>query len=235
VTPSEDPTAADVAVRLEQLRERIAAAGGDPAQVTVVAVTKGLGPAAVAAATEAGLGDIGENYAQGLLAKRDALPPGITVRWHLIGPVQRNKVKALAPAVHLWQAVDRLAAGRAIAVHAPGAAVLVEVNTGGELSKAGCRPEEAAGLVEDLRALGLDVRGLMTVAPAGGPDAARPAFASLARLRARLGLRELSMGMTSDLDAAVAEGATIVRVGTALFGPRPVRSTPRRPGPATIG
>jgi pyridoxal phosphate enzyme (YggS family) len=214
-------TAEDVGRRLAIVRARIAATGRDPDTVIILAVTKGFPPEAVDAAAASGLSDIGENYAQELEAKAAATHS--PVRWHFIGHIQTNKVRRLAPLVTLWHGVDRLHAGQAIARHQPGGAVLVEVNTAGDPAKSGCRPDEASGLVEQLRELGLDVRGLMTIAAAGPPEEARVAFARLADLGNRLDLPELSMGMTADLEPAVQAGATIVRVGTALFGPRPLR------------
>jgi PLP dependent protein len=218
-----------VAERLGRAKERIQRAGGDPARVRIVAVTKAFGPDAVEAALAAGLYDIGENYAQELLAKRDAcIAAGLpAATWHFLGPLQRNKAKALAPAVDLWQAVDRAEAGRSIAHHAPGAAVMVEVRTA-EATKAGCSAEDAPALVDELRGLGLNVRGLMTIGPAGDPEQARPGFARLAALASQLELAELSMGMSGDLEVAIQEGATMVRLGTALFGPRPDRGDLRR-------
>ena len=121
----------------------------------------------------------------------------------------------------LWHSVDRLSLGAEIARWAPGAAVLVQVNTSGEQSKAGCTPAMAPALADGLADLGLDVQGLMTIAPAGPPEVARPAFHAGRELGDRLGVSELSMGMTGDLEVALAEGATIVRVGSGLFGPRP--------------
>jgi uncharacterized pyridoxal phosphate-containing UPF0001 family protein len=143
------------------------------------------------------------------------------LRWHFLGPVQRNKVRPLAPFVALWQTMDRLAAAEAVARHSPGAAVLAQVNTAGDPAKHGCAPEEVPSLVEGLRALGLDVRGLMTVAPAGPAALARRAFRELAAIGRGVGLSELSMGMTDDLEEAVAEGSTMIRIGRGLFGPRP--------------
>jgi pyridoxal phosphate enzyme (YggS family) len=205
---------------LDRLRDRIATAGGDPERITIVAVTKKLPLEAVEAAVAAGLTDIGENYAQELLAKAASAPAGI--RWHFLGPVQRNKVAALAGHVHLWQGVDRQAAADTIAARAPGAGVLVQVNVSGEAAKQGCAEVEAAPLVAHAQAQGLEVRGLMAVGPLGAPEAARAGFRRLASLAADLGLAELSMGMSGDLEVAIAEGATMVRVGTALFGPRPL-------------
>jgi len=217
---------ADVVANLEVVRGRIRAAGGDPARVTVVAVTKKLPIASVQAAVDAGVVDVGENYAQELVVKAAEAPPA--VRWHFLGPVQRNKVAALAPHVHLWQAVDRDDAAAAIAARAPGAAVLIQVNVTGEPGKHGCAVADAPAVVDHARALGLDVRGLMTVGPLGDPDGARPGFRALADLARTLELSELSMGMSADLEVAVQEGATIVRIGTALLGPRPVNGEVRR-------
>jgi pyridoxal phosphate enzyme (YggS family) len=207
-----------VEARLAAVHERIEAAGGDPDAIVVVAVTKGFDSAAVDAAVAAGLMDVGENYAQELVAKADAAPLG--VRWHFIGRLQRNKVRSIAPHVALWQSVDRPELGVEIARRAPGAAVLAQVNVSGEPTKGGCAPDDVPGLVRDLTAEGLEVRGLMAIGATGPPDAARPGFARLRDLADRLALPVRSMGMTADLEAAVAEGATMVRIGTALFGPR---------------
>ena len=203
---------------LAEVRSRIAATGRDPAEVRVIAVTKGFTVDAVHRATRAGLVDVGENQAQELLAKvEDGAPPD--VRWHFLGPVQRNKVKKLAPHVALWHGIDRAAAAGEVARHRPGAAVLVQVNLSGADHRPGCGWDDAGILVERARDEGLDVQGLMGVASPG--DGARAQFRRLAVLREELGLAELSMGMSSDYEVAVEEGATIVRVGSALFGPRP--------------
>jgi len=209
-----------VAERLADVRRRIATAGGAPDGVRVVAVTKGFGPDAVHAAVAAGVTDLGENYADELVAKSAAAGGPERWRWHFLGRVQRNKVRRLAGMVHLWQAVDRVAAGREIGVRAPGAAVLVQVNVSGEPRKHGCGFDEAPALVDDLRHLGLDVRGLMAVGPTGPPELARPGYRRLAELASALRLGERSMGMTDDLEVAVEEGSTMVRVGRALFGAR---------------
>jgi pyridoxal phosphate enzyme (YggS family) len=217
-----DPSLQQVQTALADVRRRIASAGGHPARVEVVGVTKGFGPDAVAAAVSAGLVDIGENYAQELLTKAATVESGVEseVRWHFLGPVQRNKVAALAPHVHLWQAVDRVAAGEAIAKRQSGARVLVQVNVSGEASKAGVAPSATADLVGALRGLDLDVAGLMTVGPRGPREDARAGFRLLAAMAGDLGLQQLSMGMSEDLEIAVEEGATMVRIGRALFGPR---------------
>jgi pyridoxal phosphate enzyme (YggS family) len=219
-----------VAARLADVRDRIAAAGGDLDRITIVAVSKGFGAEAVEAAAAAGMTDIGENYAQELEAKVAGVAPDTAraCRWHMLGRVQRNKVRRVASAVHLWQAVDRTAAGAEIAARAAGASVLVQVNVSGEAAKHGCRFEDAPALVDDLAGLGLDVRGLMAVGPGGPPEAARRGFRKLARLADRLHLPVVSMGMTQDLEVAVQEGTTMVRVGRALFGERPRPSEWRR-------
>lgn len=233
------PTVADVAARAEAVRARIADAGGDPERVRLIAVTKAFPPELVPIALGAGLDDLGENYGQELTAKADWLrrvdgggaagvaadpaagsPPAGAPRWHFIGGLQRNKVKQLAPHVHLWQSVDRSSLVGEIAKRAPGASVLIQVNTTGEAAKSGCDPAEAPDLVAQGRELGLDVQGLMTVGPTDTSIDPRPSFAALAELAGRLDTAELSMGMSGDLEAAVAEGATMIRVGTSLFGPR---------------
>ncbi len=214
-------TAADVASAVAAVRDRIAAAatraGLDPGRVTLVAAAKTAPVERVRAVVEAGVADVGENRAQELLAKA----PGCTdlpLRWHFLGRLQRNKVRALAPVVSCWQSVDRLPLGEEIARRAPGARVLVEVNLGEELQKGGCAPGAVAPLVDDLRRLGLEVAGLMAVPP--HHQEPRRWFATLREHAVTLGLPEVSMGMTDDFEVAVEEGATMVRVGRALFGDR---------------
>lgn len=220
-----------LAERLSLVRDRIARAGRSPDEVRIVAVTKGFGASQVDEAVASGVFDLGENYAQELLAKVSDAPPG--VRWHFLGPVQRNKVKALAPHVEMWHGLDRAAAGAEIARSPAPAPVLVQVNITGDPRRPGVSWAGAPALVDDLSGLGLEVRGVMGVAGAGsgrdGPaEGAREQFRRLAGLAASLGLRELSMGMSDDLEVAVGEGATMVRVGTALFGARPVGDQARR-------
>jgi uncharacterized pyridoxal phosphate-containing UPF0001 family protein len=150
-------------------------------------------------------------------------PAPLPVRWHFLGAIQRNKVARLAPIVGLWQSVARMEEGTRIARFAPGAAVLVEVDTTGRPGRNGCPPDAARALVPRLRDAGLDVRGLMTVA-APGPEAATSAFGTVRSLADELGLEERSMGMTDDLEAAVRAGTTMVRIGRALFGERSPKS-----------
>ena len=213
-----------VAARAEVVRQRIADAGGDPERVRLLAVTKGFGPEVAAAAVAAGLVDLGESYAQELVAKAPELADGpVAPRWHLIGRLQRNKVRSLAGLVHRWDSVDRLELGREIARRAPGARVLVQVNITDEPQKGGCEPAEVDELVAGLQAEGLAVEGLMGVGRAGDPTATRAGFAALVAAADRLALPERSIGMSGDLEDAVAAGSTMVRIGRDLFGERSLR------------
>jgi len=195
--------------------------------VSILAVTKGFGLEVVHAAADAGLLEIGENYAQELVTKAPvARSRGLRIRF--IGQLQTNKVRQLAGLVDVWETVDRTRLVAELARRAPGATVLVQVDTTGEPGKGGCPVADVPALVADAVAAGLVVDGLMTVGPTGGgPEAARPGFRAVRRLADDLGLVTCSMGMSADLDVAVEEGSTQVRVGTALFGARAPRpSTP---------
>lgn len=212
-------TAPLVAERLAHLRHRLEGAGGR--DVRVVAVTKAFGIDAVEAAAACGITDIGESYAQETVAKLRDREVAPTV--HFIGGLQRNKVRKLAGLVDVWQSVDRPELADEIASRAPGARVMLQVDISGEDSKGGCAPDDVESLLAHARAAGLDVVGLMGIAPLGAPEEARPGFRRLRAMVDRFGLRECSMGMTADLEVAVEEGSTMIRVGTALFGPRPPR------------
>jgi pyridoxal phosphate enzyme (YggS family) len=209
----------DVVANLERVRDRIATAGGDPEVVKVLAVTKGHGVDAVQAALAVGLIDIGEDRAHELTAKADALDDD-SPRWHFIGQLQRNKVRQIAHLVRLWQSVDRLRLGEEIGKRSPGASVLVEVNLTDDPARGGTQPGLVPGLVDGLRDLGLQVGGLMAVGRTGPPDDVRAGFRMVRALADELDLPERSMGMSDDLELAVEEGSTMVRVGSALFGPR---------------
>jgi len=221
----------DVAERLERLRNELADLDGS--HVEILAVTKGFGPSALAAAQELGLMDVGENYAQEMAAKAKELstPDGDEpddtsdhgLRFHFIGQLQSKRVRTVAGLVAVWQSVDRLKVARQIATHAPAAEIMVQVNATGEPQKAGCEPSDVAELVASSRDLGLNVTGLMTVGRDGDEADTRAAFALVRGLADELELPRRSMGMTADLAAAVAEGSTMIRVGTGLFGPRPPR------------
>lgn len=212
----------DIATAITEVRSRIAAAargaGRDPDAVRLVAATKTVPAEQIAEAVALGVTDVGENRAQELFAKADALLTPPDVCWHFLGRLQRNKVRSLAGRVTWWQSVDRETLGVAIARHAPGAQVLVEVNLALEPQKGGCAPTDAPALADALRRLGLRVEGLMTIPPAG--DDPRPWFAALRDLGGDLGVHDLSMGMTDDYEIAVQEGATMVRIGRGIFGPR---------------
>ena len=205
--------------RLTIVQQRIEAGGGSLDDVTIVAVSKTLPASSARLALEQGVYNLGENYAQELLAKSQEVDDP-RASWHMIGNVQRNKVKKLASIVSLWQTVDRLSIGTEIAKRSPSAKVMIQVNTTGEATKAGCDLKEVAELAEGLHSLGLDLRGLMTIGPTSRSDDPRPAFSSLKEMAVELGLDELSMGMSGDIEAAVSEGSTMIRVGTALFGAR---------------
>lgn len=218
VQPAHEPLDQLVAERLAEVRARIERAGGRG--VSVLPVTKTFPVEACWAAHRAGCGAVGENYAQEVVAKFAGQRPPFGV--HFIGQLQTNKVRSLADIVTVYETVDRPSLVAELAKRAPGAVVLVQVDTSGDPGKGGCPIDEVPELVELAVAKGLDVRGLMTVGPTtGGPEAARPGFRAVRTLLDRLGLTVLSMGMTDDLEVAVQEGSTQVRVGSALFGARP--------------
>jgi hypothetical protein len=207
-----------VAERLAHVRERIASAGG--AGVTVLPVTKTFAVDACWAAFRAGCTAVGENYAQEVVAKLGALERPFGV--HFIGQLQTNKVRLLAPIVTVYETVDRPALVVELAKRVPGATVLIQVADHTEPGKGGCPIADAPALVAAAQDAGLLVRGLMTVGPTeGGPEAARQGFRAVRQLMDSLGLAVCSMGMTGDLEVAVQEGSTQVRVGSALFGQRP--------------
>jgi PLP dependent protein len=217
----------DVGAAITEVQARIAAAARraerEPDAVRLVAATKTVPAERVAEAVALGVTDLGENRAQELLAKADTLAATAPstqadVCWHFLGRLQRNKVRGLVARVTWWQSVDREALGVAIARYAAGAKVLVEVNLADEPQKGGCAPTDAGRLIDGLRESGLRVEGLMTIPPEG--DDPRRWFAALRELGGDLGVHHLSMGMTDDYEIAVEEGATMVRIGRAIFGAR---------------
>jgi pyridoxal phosphate enzyme (YggS family) len=206
-----------VAERVATIRAAI------PAGVTLVAVSKTQPAEALREAYAAGQRDFGENYAQEWRDKADALADLAELRWHFIGGLQTNKVKYLAGRVAAIHTVDRVDLAREIsrrfAAKGVVARLYLEVNVGGEASKSGCAPGDAPALAEAVRALpSVEVVGLMTIPPPG--DDPRPHFRALRALRDRLGVAGLSMGMSADWKIAIEEGATCVRVGSAIFGER---------------
>lgn len=224
-----------IAQNLQAVRERMAraamAAGRDPAGVRLVAVSKMHSAAEVAQALAAGQTLFGENYAQEAQAKIATVGPG--ARWHFIGHLQSNKARLAAGLFDMIESVHSLKLAQALDRHCQETGkrlpVLLQVNLGGEAQKSGCHPHEAPALAFALAALpGLELKGLMTMPPFyDDPDQARPIFAALRRLARSLApdlppgsMDELSMGMSGDFEAAIAEGSTLVRVGTAIFGQR---------------
>jgi uncharacterized pyridoxal phosphate-containing UPF0001 family protein len=197
---------------LERVRERIAVAGGDPERIEICAAIKYIWAEDLPALAEAGITLVGENRAQELLAKQ-AEHRGL-FDWDFIGVLQSRKVKDVAPNVRLIHSVASDSALRQLEKH-PAGEVLVEVNVAGESEKAGVPPSELGDFIDRCP---VPVSGLMTMPPAvDRPDDNRPHFARLAELAAEHGLSRLSMGTTQDFEAAVAEGATIVRLGTVLY------------------
>jgi len=213
--------------RLAQVRAELARLAPQP--VTIVAVTKGFGTDAIRAATDAGIADVGENRVQEAVQKQDALAELTGVRWHLIGHLQRNKARVVAGRFELVHSLDSLELARELDRRSTTPQrVLLQVNVAGEAQKSGCALEEAPILARQVAALGaLRLEGLMTLAPlTDDEDVQRRTFRGLRVLRDRikeeegLWLPTLSMGMSGDYASAVAEGATVIRLGTVLFGPR---------------
>ncbi len=208
----------EVAERVQAIRSDITSLTSS--SVAIVAVTKTFGHDALRAAFVAHCDAVGENYAQELLAKVAEAPIDLPV--HFIGAIQSNKVKQLAPYVALWQGVDRPSAISEIGKRAPGAEILLQVNTTGEDSKSGAESSEVESLLGQSIDAGLLVRGLMTIGPTSGSAAeTKKAFSSLRSLADSLGLTECSMGMSEDYRIAVECGSTMVRIGSRLFGSRP--------------
>jgi pyridoxal phosphate enzyme (YggS family) len=191
--------------------------------VTLVAVTKTFGSDAVQAVIDAGASNVGENRVQEARDKKPAVRSA--ARWHLIGHLQSNKAKDAVRLFDVVQTIDSIGLAERLARAADSAGtqleVLIEVNIGGEAQKSGAAPGEVAALARNISALGpLNLTGIMAIPPHGEPEATRPYFQELRRLRDGLGVAHLSMGMTDDFEVAVEEGATIVRVGRAIFGSR---------------
>ncbi|HXD80951.1 MAG TPA: YggS family pyridoxal phosphate-dependent enzyme [Candidatus Acidoferrum sp.] len=206
--------------RLARVSARIAAAGRNPDEVAIVAVTKGFGVEVCREALAAGLHVLGENRVQEALSKMEVIEGA---RWHLIGHLQTNKVKQAAGRFALIQTVDSARLAEAIARHAPHQSVLVEVNIAREPQKSGVSPDQALELIKTVAGL-LELQGLMGMGPSTGDP--KPAFEELRALhdeaeqRVGKGLPVLSMGMSGDFEAALAAGSTMLRLGQALFGPR---------------
>jgi len=231
-----------IADNLARIRGAIARAaeraGRDPGDVTLVPISKRQPLERVREALALGVRVLGENYAQELVARRELFPE---VEWDFVGHVQRNKARFLVPGVRLIHSVAAARTAAALSKQAvkvgTNVQVLVEVDTSGTAGRSGASPEDAPAVAAHVAGLpGVELAGLMAMpAPAPDPEAVRPEFALVRALRDRLRddlglpLPELSMGMSNDFEVAVEEGATLVRVGTALFGPRPAPPAGRRP------
>ncbi len=203
--------------RIRSMDERLLRISGG--RTRLLPVTKAFGPEAVLAVLAAGHRAVGENYAQELLAKHKAIGDR-SVEWHMIGTVQRNKVRRLVGPVAVWQTIDRPSLVSEVARRSPGGRILVQVDCLGVPGRGGCPPDEVESLVVSALAAGLDVAGLMAVGAAGDPAATRAVFRTVADLADDLELEERSMGMSDDLESAVEHGSTMVRIGRALFGER---------------
>ena len=241
---SQIPENGSFKARLERVLERIEGAarraGRDPAGVTLVAASKAVPVACLCEAAAYECRVFGENRVQEALAKMEALGAYPGLEWHLIGPLQSNKVKAVVGRFSMIHAVDRIDVAerldREVRAHGCIQSILLEVNVAGEETKHGFSPEALMGAVERIGSLpGLRVLGLMVVPPAAAsPEETRPYFRRVRELAARVEARrvpgvsmmEFSMGMSGDFEVAIEEGATLVRIGTALFGPRPVSEKP---------
>jgi PLP dependent protein len=225
-------TPEDFAHNLGVIHSRIEAVDGDVHRIRVIAVSKGHPATSVAAALQAGQFDFGENYADELVTKAaeiTALHSGLANEgltkpvWHFQGRLQTNKINKLKQLVQWWHTVDSMDRASALASRIPHARVLVQLDaTNGLGDRSGALLVDIPQIVLHAKAVGLEVVGLMTVAPLtdGQPDAAYRCFSQLSALADELGLPERSMGMSDDLEAAVRAGSTIVRIGSALFGPR---------------
>lgn len=219
--------AENIAKVRERIREAEQACGRPSGSVALLAVSKTKPAADIREAHAAGLDDFGENYLQEALGKQVELAD-LALTWHFIGPIQSNKTRPIAEHFHWVHSVDRLKVAERLSAqrpaHLPPLNVCLQVNVSGEASKSGCAPEELPALARAVAALpNLKLRGLMAIPePTEDVAAQRAAFARLRELLTalNLGLDTLSMGMSHDLEAAVAEGATWVRIGTALFGAR---------------
>ncbi len=213
-----------VAANLAVVRARIASSGRDPSAVRVVAVTKTFGVEHVRCAAAVGLDAVGENYVEELEAKREA-GRDLKVAWHYLGALQSNKIRRVVDCADVVCGVSRAKELEKIASYRPDQAIYVQVDFTGAARRNGAEPRDVAALVGRGRALGLSVRGLMTVAPTD-PAGARSAFAATSALADDLALVERSMGMSDDLELACELGSTEIRVGRALFGDRGAGAAP---------
>jgi PLP dependent protein len=228
VTTLSSPNLEALTERVSAIRTRILNAGGK--SVKLIAVTKTFDATAMTSAFATGCDAVGENYAQELIAKSEQVPKDQRLPVHFIGRLQSNKIRSLVNCVDVWQSVDRLSlideiAKRCLTVKQAErinpVQIMLQVNSTNEPDKGGCEPSDVEALCTKAQSLGLDVIGLMTVGPTqSDTTATRNAFRLVGKIANELGLKELSMGMTADLEIAVEEGSTAVRIGSGLFGAR---------------
>jgi pyridoxal phosphate enzyme (YggS family) len=228
VTTLSSPNLEELTERVSAIRTRILKAGGK--NVKLIAVTKTFDATAMTSAFATGCDAVGENYAQELIAKSEQVPKDQRLPVHFIGRLQSNKIRSLVNCVDVWQSVDRLSlideiAKRCLVTNplklVKPVQIMLQVNSTNEPDKGGCEPSDVETLYTKAQSLGLDVIGLMTVGPTlSDTTATRNAFRLVGKIANELGLKELSMGMTADLEIAVEEGSTAVRIGSGLFGAR---------------
>lgn len=228
MTTPNPPNLEGLADRVAEIRARILNAGGK--NVKLIAVTKTFDATAMTAAFAAGCDAVGENYAQELIAKTVQVPKAQRLPVHFIGRLQSNKIRSLVSCVDVWQSVDRLSlldeiAKRCLIANTANpenrVQIMLQVNSTNEPDKGGCEPSDVEALCAEALSRNLVVAGLMTVGPTNSDAAAtRSAFRLVSRIADDLGLKEVSMGMTGDLEIAVEEGSTAVRIGSGLFGAR---------------
>ena len=204
--------------KMLEMMEFVNGRSGGSAQI--MAVTKGFPKEAAVAACQTGITLLGENYAQELIKKHEALP-GLEVEWHMIGSLQRNKVRKLSEIVSVWQTVDRVSLLSEIAKYHPSAKVLIQINPLQIPNKAGCSIPEAEILLEQGAEMGLFVKGVMAVGMQGNLEETSKIFREAVDFAERFELPERSIGMTEDLEVAIDCGSTLLRIGRALFGDRP--------------
>ena len=203
--------------RAHELAEEVKTKSGGNA--ILLPVTKGFGVREVEAVLEVGLTKVGESYAQELLEKAKNITDN-RIDWHMIGRIQRNKVKKLSETVDLWHSVDRKELIAEISKYKKGSKILIQVDMNERYQQGGCSPENVPGLIEFASDKGVNVEGLMTIGVDQDVETTRNIFAELAKLSKKMGLKEISMGMSNDFEIAIDYGATILRVGRSIFGER---------------
>ena len=207
----------EVKERAQELAEAVKTKSGGNA--ILLPVTKGFGVGEVQAMLEVGLTKVGESYAQEILEKTKMITDN-RIAWHMIGRVQRNKVRKLSETVDLWHSVDREELIAEISKHKSDSKILIQVDMNDRHEQGGCSPENVPNLIEFASDKGVKVEGLMTIGVDHDIEATKNIFSELAKLSKKMGLKEISMGMSNDFEIAIDYGATILRVGRSIFGER---------------